>query len=427
MLRHELRFVHASAEPGPLSGTLRRAQTAGLLALVAVCSAFAAAGAVYGVERLLATVARAPATLTVLLPAAGLLASTVIRSLGTVHSGPSSIDAYMDAYHGRRFVDQQYAARALAAGATASSGGALDAVGLGVVIGTWFGSLTRHRFGKNGPSLLVVGAAAGFGAALHSPLAGGVLAVEIPFRDGMSWRHLPAALLGSTAGYLARSSIDGFHLPWWTVVGVVGLRDVLLALGLAVGAGIASRAVALLTRSAQTGIGPVLNREWHHVLLAAVLLVGLGILAHLGFNGAPVHLGPGTVSLAWAATASSAGLCGLLALRAAASGITMLGRGVGGLVVPLLVLGSIAGQPLGRIFDGNLALLSIIGAATLLGAGYRVPLAALVWLAESTHSVPAIALGCVVVLVTQTLGGGRSVSTAQRLHPVPAPSPSEST
>lgn len=367
--------------------------------------------------------ARGPAALTVALPALGLLASTLIRSVGSVRSGPSSIDAYMDAYHGRHYEDQQYAARTLAAGASVGTGAALDGVGLGVLIGTWFGAIARRRLGSTGPSLLVVGAAAGFGAALHSPIAGGLLAVEIPFREGMSWRRLPAALLGSTAGYLARSSIDGFRLPWWTPVGVVGLRDVLLALALAIGAGVASRAVSLLTRRAETGLGPVFVRERHHVLTAAVLLVGLGIIARLGFDGAPVHLGPGTLSLGWAATASWAGLCALLALRAAASGVTMLGRGVGGLVVPLLVLGSIAGQILGRIFDGNLALLGIIGAATLLGAGYRVPLAALVWLAESTHSLPAVALGCVVVLITQTVGGGRSVSTAQRVHPVPSPRP----
>jgi CIC family chloride channel protein len=404
-----------------------RLRAVSLLVVVTVCSAFAAAGAVYGVERLLHAVARGPAALTVALPAAGLLVGSAIRSLGSTRSGPSSIDAYMDAYHGRHYEDQQYAARVVGAGATVGSGGALDPVGLAVVLGTWFGAIGRRRLGSTGPSLLVVGAAAGFGAALHSPIAGGVLAVEIPFSEGMSWRRLPAALLGSTAGYLARSSIDGFHLPWWTVVGVVGLRDVLLALGLAVAAGIASRAVSLLTRSAETGLGPVFSQERHHVLTAAALLVALGILARLGFDGVPVHLGPGTISLPWAATASTAGLCALLAMRAAASGVTMLGRGVGGLVIPLLVLGSVSGQLLGHTFDGNVALLSIIGAATLLGAGYRVPLAALVWLGESTHSVPAIALGCVVVLITQTVGGGRSVSTAQRKHPTPTRQPSEPT
>ena len=138
------------------------------------------------------------------------------------------------------------------------------------------------------------------------------------------------------------------------------------------------------------------------------------------FDGVPVHLGAGEVSLGWAATASGVGLLALLALRIAVSADTMLGRGVGGLLVPLLVLGSIAGQLLGHVFNGNEVLLGTIGAATLLGAGYCVPLAALVWLAETTHSLPTVLLGAVVVLITQMVGGGRSVSTAQRVAPVRA-------
>jgi CIC family chloride channel protein len=354
-----------------------------------------------------------------MMPALGLLLSSIVRRLGATRSGPSSIDAYMDAYHGRRYTDQQYLARSIGSAATVGFGGGLDAVGLGVLLGTWLGDVGRRVSQTAGPDLVVVGAAAGFGAALHSPVAGGVLAVEIPFSGGLSWRRLPLALIGSVSGYLARSSIDGFGVPWSTPITVVGLRDVLLALGLALAAGIASRAVSLLSRSAERGLGPVFSGERHHLITAAAALVLLGVLARLGFDGVPVHLGPGTASLGWAAAASSAGLCALLALRAAVSGATVLGRGVGGLLVPLLVLGWVSGRLLGRAFHGNVALLSIIGAATLLGAGYRVPLAALVWLAECTHSAPAVALGCVVVLITQAVGGGRSVSSAQRHHPLP--------
>ena len=88
-------------------------------------------------------------------------------------------------------------------------------------------------------------------------------------------------------------------------------------------------------------------------------------------------------------------------------------------MLPLLVLGLVAGHAAGETFDGNLGLLSIVGAAALLCAGYRVPFAALIWLAECTHSVPAIALGSVAVLIAQRVGGGRSVSTAQRPLPTP--------
>ena len=153
------------------------------------------------------------------------------------------------------------------------------------------------------------------------------------------------------------------------------------------------------------------------------MLFRSGLIARWAFDGEPVHLGPGTSTFGWAATASGLGLCALLAMRAATTGLAVLGRAVGGLVVPLLVLGWIAGQFLGQVFDGNKPLLSIIGAATLLGAGYRVPWAALVWLAECTHSLPAVALGCGVVLITQFVGGGRSVSTAQRPHPEPPRQP----
>ena len=68
----------------------------------------------------------------------------------------------------------------------------------------------------------VIGTAAGLGAVLHSPVAAGVLAVEIPFREGLAWRRLPAAVVGSTVGYFARASMSGFGVPWRTAAGVVG-------------------------------------------------------------------------------------------------------------------------------------------------------------------------------------------------------------
>jgi len=111
----------------------------------------------------------------------------------------------------------------------------------------------------------------------------------------------------------------------------------------------------------------------------------------------------------------------LLVVRAVATGASVLGRATGGLLLPLLVLGFIAGHAVGDYFDGNVGLLAIIGASALLGAGYRVPFAALAWLAESTHSVPAIAVGGAAVLIAHSVGGGRSVSTAQRPVAVPDP------
>lgn len=404
------------------SGGSDRIDRRGLTLMVAVgalaAAAFAAAGAAYGTEQLLDEVFRGPAWLTVALPALGIVANSAIRYVGAHRSGPASIDAYIDSYHGRRIDDRQSIARASGGVASVGLGTGVDATGLAVLLGMWFTNLARRVLGRTSPDLLVLGAAAGFGAALDSPVAGGVLAVEIPFREGLSWRRLPIALVGSCAGYLARSAIDGFSVPWRTDVGVVGLRDVFIALGLAVLAGVASRCVALLSGRAEAGLGATYSRERYHLGAAAVLLVGVGLVARGAFDGVPLHLGPGTGALGWAATASAGGLLALLALRAITTGVSVLGRATGGLVIPLLVVGMISGRLLGQALDGNMVLLAAVGAAAVLGAGYRVPLAALVWLAEATHSIPAVALGTVVVLIAQRVGAGRSVSTAQRAEPV---------
>ena len=404
------------------SGRVRqRVLAVGVVVVATAAAAFAVAGSVRGADELLSRLISGPGWLTVVLPAAGLVLNSAIRYFGASRSGPASVDAYIDSYHGRTVDHRQSLARSIGGAASVSTGAAVDAVGLGVVLGTWFGELARRVLRTSAPDLLVLGAAAGFGAALDSPIAGGVLAVEIPFREGLSWRRLPIALVGSTAGYLARSSLDGFSVPWRTEVGVVGLRDVLIAVGLAVLAGLASRAVALLARRADTGLGSTYSRERYHLVTAAALLIGMGLIARSGFDGVPVHLGTGSVALAWAASASGIGLVALLAVRAASSAVGVLGRATGGLVVPLLVIGMLSGRLVGQALDGNMVLLTTIGAAAVLGAGYRVPLASLVWLAEATHSVPAVALGAAVVLIAQRVGGGRSVSTAQRAEPVESP------
>ena len=404
-------------EEDPLSRRVPWTQRLLVAAGVAATAAFASAGAAVGVEHLLARVLDGPTAVILLAPVAGLVLNTLIRHYLGRRAGPASLDAYMDTYHGRRVDDRAFAARTLGSAATLGLGGALDVTGLAALLGTWAGDLGRRITRRPGPTMVVIGTAAGLGAVLHSPVAAGVLAAEIPFREGLTWRRLPAAILGSTIGYFARASMSGFGIPWRTAAGVVGLRDIFIALGLAVLAGIASRLVARLSRSAETGLGPALQREWHHVLLGGGALAGLAAISLAGFGHRAVSLGTGMQSLGWAATASTGGLVALLVVRAAANGATVLGRGAGGLVIPLLVLGWIAGSALGRGLDGNVPLLAIVGATTMLGAGYRVPLAALVWLIECTHSFPALFLGAVVVLIAQRVGGGSSVSTAQQLRP----------
>ena len=104
----------------------------------------------------------------------------------------------------------------------------------------------------------------------------------------------------------------------------------------------------------------------------------------------------------------------LLALRTAATSATVGGGGAGGLFVPLVVGGALVG----RLCGGGLAeptqtLFPVIGVAAFLGAGYRTPLAAVMFVAESTGRPGFIVPGLIATVVSQLMMGSSSVSAYQ--------------
>jgi CIC family chloride channel protein len=90
------------------------------------------------------------------------------------------------------------------------------------------------------------------------------------------------------------------------------------------------------------------------------------------------------------------------------------GRGVGGLFVPLVVAGAL----LGRAFAGALgqlddSLFLVVGIAAFLGAGYRVPLAAVMFVAETTGRPGFIVPGLIAAVVAELVMGTTSVTNYQ--------------
>jgi CIC family chloride channel protein len=72
----------------------------------------------------------------------------------------------------------------------------------------------------------------------------------------------------------------------------------------------------------------------------------------------------------------------------------------------------------GRLCGGGLAepsqtLFPVIGVAAFLGAGYRTPLAAVMFVAESTGRPGFIVPGLIATVVSQLMMGSSSVSTYQ--------------
>ena len=78
----------------------------------------------------------------------------------------------------------------------------------------------------------------------------------------------------------------------------------------------------------------------------------------------------------------------------------------------------------GLVGDANLTLFVVIGVAAFLGAGYRVPLAAVVFVAETTGRPGFIVPGLFAAVAAALVMGRASVTTYQRASTAPsAPEP----
>ncbi len=137
---------------------------------------------------------------------------------------------------------------------------------------------------------------------------------------------------------------------------------------------------------------------------------------------APLHLGPSYAAIEWAAEPDRtvAVLCGLFAVRAAATWLGVAGGGMGGLFIPLVTQGAIVGSIFEHVVDSpNPHLFPTIGIAAFLGAGYRTPLAGVAFVAEATGEPGFLVPALLAAAAAQLVMGGTSFSAYQRNERLP--------
>jgi len=93
------------------------------------------------------------------------------------------------------------------------------------------------------------------------------------------------------------------------------------------------------------------------------------------------------------------------------------GGGVGGLFVPLVVAGALLGRMFGAVIGHDDSLFLVVGIAAFLGAGYRVPLAAVMFVAETTGRPGFVVPGLIAAVAAEMLMGASSVTTHQLAPP----------
>jgi CIC family chloride channel protein len=103
-----------------------------------------------------------------------------------------------------------------------------------------------------------------------------------------------------------------------------------------------------------------------------------------------------------------------LVIRAAGNLVCVYGGGGGGVFTSLACNGLFIGQMVAEVVGrAETRVLPLLGAACFLGAGYRLPLACMLFVVEASGSPAASVLGLAAVAVALVAMGDESVSDAQ--------------
>jgi len=418
----ELRASRLAARRTELRTLARRSREVVLLAgIVGVLTGLGVAGFDSAVTRSVEALDRAPVWLTAVAPLLGLTVAAILLGVVGGQCSPATADEYLHAFHDpdHRLGPRILVARMLAGVATLGSGAPMGLEGPSMYLGASLGDLLPRRFPRtffvrNRRVLLVAGAAAGVAAIFKAPATGAVFALEVPYQEDFARRMLGPALVSAATGYLAFAAIHGTT----ALLAVSGnpafsIKDLAGAAVLGVFAGAAARLFAWMLRRAKQL--SVRVSAWIRVPLVAAALVGIFVLARM-LSGQNLTTGPGYDTIRWALDPThSVWLVGaILGLRCIGTSATVAGGGVGGLFIPLVVAGALMGRVVGGTAHAlNTSLFTVIGVAAFLGAGYRVPLAGVTFVAEATGRPGFVVPGLIAAVVAELLMGRSSVTTYQ--------------
>ncbi len=356
------------------------------------------------------------------LPGIGLLVAYAARRLIAPGTSPATADEYLHAFHDpqHKLAIRPFIARMVAAVATLGTGTPMGLEGPSMYAGATIGQqlqrrLPRSSAGADRRALLTAGSAAGVAAIFKAPATGAVFALEVPYQNDLARRMLLPALVASATGYLTFAAING-TTPLFAIDGTptFSMRDILGATAVGVFAGVGARLFAWLIRRAKR-----LATRPRPVLLALGAGISIAVFYALGrlFTGESLLLGAGYEVVKWAVEPGRAlwVLVAILVLRCMATSAAVAGGAVGGLFVPLVVAGALTGSIIGRAVNhSDLTLFVVIGVAAFLGAGYRVPLASVMFVAETTGRPSFIVPGLIAAVAAELMMGSSSVTAYQK-------------
>jgi H+/Cl- antiporter ClcA len=273
------------------------------------------------------------------------------------------------------------------------------------------------KLGLNQPDrqiMLITAIAAGFGSVFGVPVTGALFALEVQRVGRVRYDALVPAFVASFVGDAAVRAVGVHHTlfphisePRWTTA---------LALQIAI-FGVIAGLIALLFVRITHGIKTVMKKyvAWYP---ARPVIGGIVVAALILIFGWRDYSG---VSVPLALEAMRGSTHGLWFVKLGLTALT-LGTGfVGGEVIPLFVMGALAGASYGNIIGGNVAFFAIVGSLAVLAGAANTPLACTLLGIElfGGNGVMFFAVVCAAAYATSGHTGiYRAQPISARKHPV---------
>lgn len=314
-----------------------------------------------------------------------------------------------------------------AAATTVGFGGSTALEGPSIYGGAAIGSWLWTRFSRlsldtrDRRIMLICGAAAGMSAIFRAPLTGIVFALEMPYRDDLAHEALMPSLIASVVSYVTLTSFLG-ATPLFNFAGAASFRrdDLYWSALLGLIAGLIAMAFVITFRRARRFVVKWSVPHWLKLALGG-LLTGLCGLAFLHiYPGTLVPIGPNYEAAGEILNQhhSSSQLLVFVGLKLAATIFTLASGGVSAMFVPLFLTGGVLGTAFAQSVAHSpvLGLYAAVGMASFIAAGYKTPLAAVVFVAEATGGHAFIIPALIGSAVAYAVSGDASASGDQRLH-----------
>lgn len=295
----------------------------------------------------------------------------------------------------------------------------------GGAIGSWlWAKLRRLGIGlepRERRITLISGAAAGMGAVFHAPLTGLIFALEVPYKDDVAHEALLPSLISAVVAYTVLAACLGTRpLFAFGTVAPFSIIDLLWGAALGVICG-------FIAMNFANGFGRVrkffIKLRIPHTAKLAIggVLTGICGLAFVSlYPGGLIPLGPDYEAVGMILTQhhSSVELAAFAVFKLLAALFTLGCGGVSAMFVPLFLTGGAIGKAFSQalVHTPHGELFTAVGMSCFIAAGYKAPLTAVIFVAETSGGYAYIIPTLIGAAVAYAVSGLASVSSEQTVH-----------